>query len=168
MTEQGGGQQTRPTTAAGGERLVAERQRKGRRSGLLVVTSLVLVGVVAGVLAYRNLVASEARLSTELAVMEQRGEGLDVPGCVDAVMDWHDECAVMKSLCDQTVPRFMHVCLAARDRTEFCDALGPRSSDTSFGFDECKARGGDRDDKKACAVVYRVIDGHCKDVRGES
>lgn len=146
----------------------AQGPERGRRTGLRVVALLVIVGAIFGVLAYRNLVLSEKELTRDLAAMKRQGAALDVDGCVDAVIAWHDHCGAMKSLCDQMVPRFMDACLVAGDRVAYCAALGERSRDTRFGFQECKARAGDRDDKKACAVIYRVIDGHCADVRSSS
>lgn len=140
----------------------------GRRSGLLVVGLLIAAGLAAGAVAYRQLVASEHELSAALSKLRQQGAGLTVDGCVDAVIDWHGHCDAMKSLCDQMVPRFMDACLTAADRGAYCAGLGSRGADTRFGVAECRARGGDRDTKKACAAVYRVIDGHCRERTGDS
>jgi hypothetical protein len=140
---------------------------RGGRSGLLVVAILIGAGLATGALAYQHLATSERVLTRELDAMRAQGAGLDVEGCVDAVVRWHATCAAMKSLCDQSVPRFMDACLSAGDRSAYCEALGPLSADTRFGVAECKARGGDRAETKACTLAHRVIDGHCQTLRGE-
>lgn len=136
-----------------------ERRRSG--SWKIVVAVLFALSIVIGVVAYWRFIVSDRFLRDDLEQMAQRGRSLSVEQCVDATVEWAGSCRAMKSLCDATGPQLMRTCLAARDRSEYCDSLGDRARETRFGFKECKARKVTRKTKKACAAAYRAIASHC-------
>jgi len=104
---------------------------------------------------------SQTHIKAELILASESGRGADPEGCVTHIMEWYGRCAAMKSLCDASVERMMGACLAGRDRSKECIPFVGRGSDASFGFAECKARGVDRLNKKACGNAYRSIDQFC-------
>ncbi|GMV42713.1 MAG: hypothetical protein AMXMBFR64_44290 [Myxococcales bacterium] len=139
----------------------AHAARRRTRAALIVVASMAaLVGV--GLVIVSRYEASERAVAQGVEELGERGRTLDAEGCVDAVLDWSDRCAGMKSLCDASVPRVMGACLAAQDRRAWCASLGDRTSDTHFGYRECAERGVKGAAKKKCAMTYRAIDSYCK------
>lgn len=142
-------------------------KKTSNRSLFLVLGGVFLVATVAGLRGFRLLERSQGLVDQVLADAAAKGKGLDVEGCVDFAMAWYGGCEAMKSLCDASVGRVVAKCLGAQDRTVACAGLGDRTKDTHFGFHECKARGVDRWNKKACAESYRTIDRHCSNPRPE-
>jgi len=136
-------------------------QRPGR-SWIWVLLSLGALATGMGAVAYRNYARSESYLAASYERMRLRGAGLDVEGCVDETLAWTRDCEAMKSLCDASMPHVLQICLGAAERTAYCAAVRTRSSDTRFGFAECKARALDRNETKSCGICYRSIDAYCK------
>lgn len=131
------------------------------RSVFLVLGGVFLVATVAGLRGFTLLERSQVIVNQVLAEAASKGKVLEVEGCVDFAMAWYGGCEAMKSLCDATMGRVVSECLGAQDRAVACAGLGDTTKDTHFGFQECKARGVDRWNKKACAESYRTIDRHC-------
>lgn len=137
--------------------------RTGRRlRGALIAFVVVAALVGVGLFIVGRYESSAKAIKAALTELEQRGQSLDAEGCVDATLAWNAECSAMKSLCDASVPRVLLACLGAADRGAWCESLGDRTSDTHFGYAECKARGLKGPKKKMCALAYRTIDGFCK------
>ena len=132
-----------------------------RRGHIYVFCAIGLFSVLAGALAYRMFNISQVHIKAELIAATESGRVCDPEGCVTHVMAWYGRCAAMKSLCDSSVERMMGACLAGRDRAQECVPFIGRARDTHFGFEECKARGVDRWNKKACGNAYRSIDHFC-------
>jgi hypothetical protein len=93
---------------------------------------------------------------------------LDVPGCVDATIEWTLNCEGLQSWCAATVPVVMQTCLDSQPRDAYCKAAGERVRTTRFGYGECEARWSAvtekyerRATKKHCAASYRAIAEHC-------
>lgn len=120
-----------------------------------------LVSAVLGVLAFARYRSSERYIKAELAAIEKQGRSLEVEACVDTILGWHKRCKAMAGLCQAAVSRLMGVCFRAQDRRAYCRGLKQSTTDTRFGYAECKARGVKRHAKKACSGMYRVIDSHC-------
>lgn len=139
-----------------------DARRGPRHRGALIALGAVVALAGVGVFLVHRYEASEVAIAAALNEMKQRGQSLEPEGCVDETLAWNARCTAMKSLCDASVPRVMLACLGAKDRSEYCANLGDRSSDTGFGYAECKARGLQRSAKKMCALTYRAIDGFCK------
>lgn len=130
---------------------------------LVVGIVLALSTVMAIVVAFR-LRQSERHLTEVQREMTEAGAELDVVGCVDAVVEWFDDCEAMSGLCDQSIMRMMGACLSGRDRAAYCADVGDTAT-THFGNDECRERELSRHDRKACALSYRAIDAHCQQIR---
>lgn len=143
------------------EQPVTEERRRSN-SWKIVVAVLFALSTVIGVLAYWRFIVSDRFLREDLEKMARVGRSLSVEQCVDATVAWAGTCRAMKSLCDATGPQLMRTCLAARDRSDYCNHLGDRAKETHFGFKECKARKVTRKTKKACAAAYRAIASHCQ------
>lgn len=142
---------------------------KKRSRGLWIVLFVVFgVSTVLGVMAFARYRSSEKYIKSALAEMERRGKKLPVEGCVDEILAWRKRCEAMAGLCQAAVSRLMGVCFRATDRSAYCRGLAVSTTDTRFGFKECKARGVKRHAKKACAGMYRVIDSHCHALKSKS
>lgn len=130
----------------------------------LVLGVMAILAVVLGVFSYWRYVQSENYFATTLAVIDEQGRELDVEGCVDVVLEWHEECSANKPLCDNGVPRVMTHCLAGRDRTEACEALDLSSAKAQWVFSSCLERDTPCTNKKqcACADAYRTLDSYCR------
>ena len=137
------------------------RERPGSRGLRLVLGGIVVLSTVLGVMAYRRYRSSEDYIQASLEPFRQAGRRLDPEGCIDRVLSWHKDCAAMAGLCQAAVARLMGLCLRAQDRGAYCRSLGRSTTDTRFGYQECKRRGVKRHRKKACAGLYRTIDAHC-------
>jgi hypothetical protein len=134
----------------------------------LVLTAVFAISVVLGVMAFARYRSSEKYIKAALAEMEVRGKKLPVEGCVDDILVWRTRCEAMAGLCQAAVSRLMGVCFRATDRRAYCQQLKVSTTDTRFGFKECKARGVKRHAKKACGGMYRVIDSHCHALKTKS
>jgi hypothetical protein len=119
------------------------------------------VSAILGVMAFKRYRDSENYIQASLSKMKEQGKSLGVEQCVDEILAWHKRCKAMAGLCQAAVSRLMGVCLRARDRRPYCVSLKQSTTDTRFGYKECKARGVKRHRKKACAGLYRTIDSHC-------
>lgn len=130
----------------------------------LVLGSISVLVVVLGVLAYWRYSVSETHFAAAIQHFDEVSPTLDAEGCVTEVLAWHSTCAANKALCDDGVPRMMAHCLAARDRSETCNALELGSAKAQWVFAKCEERGTScRDRKKcACADAYRTIDSFCR------
>lgn len=133
-----------------------------RHAGFLVVAGILLISTIMGVLSFRSYLASEKYLIEARENMAQEGSRLTSDQCVDAVLQWAPQCSAMKSLCDASVPRMMHSCLAARDRRADCMNLGASSRDTHFEYRQCQARGVDKKMRKTCGNTYQALVAHCE------
>jgi hypothetical protein len=130
-------------------------------SSSVVLGSLGAVALLAGVQGYLMLRKSQAHMKVALMNAQVMGSTLDVLGCLDHTLSWYAKCDAMKSLCDGSVGRIMTRCLESQPRTQQCLQLGQATQDTHFGFAECKARGVNRWNKKACAESFRSLDRFC-------
>ena len=125
-----------------------------------VVGGLLAASMILGGLAYRRYVASEKLVRAAAADLGARGRSLGGEECVGSVLDWGRTCAAMKVVCEEAVAPLVHTCLQARDRTDFCRALGPRL-DTHFSFARCRERGYGRRNR-LCAEAYLAVASHCR------
>jgi hypothetical protein len=128
--------------------------------GKVVVGGLLAASMVLGGLAYRRYVASERLVRAAAADVQSRGRDLDGEGCVGSVLEWGRGCAAMKIVCEESVGPMVRACLQARDRADFCRALGPRL-DTHFSFERCRERGYGRRNR-LCAEAYLAVVSHCR------
>lgn len=130
----------------------------------LVLGAMAIVIVVLGVGAYWRYVQSENYFAVTLHEMDAKGKDLDVEGCVSAVLEWHARCEANKPLCDNGVPQVMTHCLAARDRTQTCEALELGAPKAQWVFESCAARETPCTNKKQCpcADAYRTLDSFCR------
>ena len=89
----------------------------------LVFGGIAVLSIVFGVLAYLRYANSEKWVAQGIAQMDEAGVDLDEEGCIDRVIEWHDECDVHganAAVCKQAVTILMYHCLKARDRAEAC------------------------------------------------
>jgi hypothetical protein len=133
-----------------------------KHAGYKVIGMLFVVSTLMGTYAYSRFDASEKHLMAQMEMFETLGQQASEVQCIDGVLDWLPTCPAMLSLCRDSVGRMMGVCLQGQDRSSLCAAIEPIRRKTSFGYDECLARGLDRSGKKACAAAYRAIDKHCE------
>jgi hypothetical protein len=134
-----------------------------RHAGYKVVAGLMLLATLMGTYAYSRFDASERHLMGQLEHFATLGVSANETQCIDAVLEWLPTCPAMLSLCRDSVGRMMGACLHGQDRADLCQSIEPIRRRTSFGYEECKARGLDRPGQKACAAAYRAIDKHCED-----
>jgi hypothetical protein len=137
--------------------------RDRRHAGYKVIAIVLALSTAMAVFLAFRLRQSDHHLSDTQHRMEEAGASLDVPGCLDLVLDWYGECEAMAGLCQQSVSRMMGACLAAQDRTEYCDSVEGQTTTTAFGNDDCRSeeRGLERRMRTACAASYRAIHVHC-------
>jgi hypothetical protein len=134
----------------------------------MVVGGVLLASTVLGVVATSGYLRSEESLTVARAAFGEIGSELSPGGCLERVLTWRASCDAMKSLCDASSYRMMESCLLAKDRSTYCAEVGEATSHTSFGNEDCKSRGLDRDGRKACAACYRAIDAHCKRIHDDA
>lgn len=98
---------------------------------------------------------------------------VDVDTCVSWTTNWGMECSGMESWCLNETPRLTLACMAASDRSAYCDELGDAVKSTHFGYAQCEAlregvegRHLKRAHKKYCAAVYRAVAEHCRQGAG--
>lgn len=133
-----------------------------------VLGAVGLVVVVFGFLAYWRYASSEGYVAEGIPHMEAVGGELDVEGCVDEVVAWHDECdqhETNAAVCLQAVKVHMFHCLSQKDRAEACEADFPEErEDGKWVYDQCAERGTACKIKRecACAESYRATDSFCR------
>jgi hypothetical protein len=140
-----------------------EEPTRSHHAGYKVVTIILLVSLAIGVTAYYRFVQSEKHLTSTLAHFLEIGPQKSALGCVEDVVEWSKNCSAMLSLCEDSVQRMMGACLQGRSREDECAAVESVRRKTSFGYDDCSARGLDRVRKRACADAYRAFDKYCED-----
>lgn len=116
-----------------------------------------------GVLAYYNYAKTEDRFVEAFAIMDTRGPGLDVEGCIDAVLEWNADCGGNQELCDHGIPVVLTHCLKGRPRTATCEGFRELSADAKWAFAKCADRGTPCRSKKKCpcAAAYRGLHSYC-------
>lgn len=91
---------------------------------------------------------------------------LSPEGCVQAALDWAEDCKGVKSLCDEYVTRVTQECMIEDEHVDYCFGIEDATASSHFGAEECAARGARRNiDAEACGNAYRAIDSHCQYVR---
>lgn len=137
--------------------------KRTRHAGYKVIAIILAISTAMAVFLAFRLRQSDHHLSDTQHRMEEAGASLDVAGCLDLVLDWYGECEAMAGLCQQSVSRMMGACLAAQDRTDYCDSVAGQTTTTAFGNDDCRSeeRGLERRMRSACAASYRAIHVHC-------
>lgn len=151
------------------------RRRTGVRVLVVIGVVLAILMVVFGTTTARSYDRFESYRQQTLEDPDNppvwETEALDVDGCVDAVLDWIEDCPGVSSWCQGSLPDVTNKCLATRDRTAYCESVGTEVGSTRFGFDECSARYDAIDGhyarryaKKHCALIYRTIAGMCRDM----
>jgi hypothetical protein len=95
-------------------------------------------------------------------------EALTVENCVDEVLAWVEACPGVSSWCESSLTDVTNQCLESQDRSAYCTEVGDAVLTTRFGFEECSVRYDQiegryerRYAKKHCALIFRVIAGHC-------
>lgn len=149
-----------------------------RRIGVRVLVILAVVVAAMMVVFGRTTASSydefdeyrQATLENPQQPPRWRIAALSVDECVDEVLAWIEACPGVSSWCESTLPDVTNECLDSRDRTEYCEQVGDAILSTRFGFHECSERYDDieghyarRYAKKHCALIYRVIAGHCSE-----
>jgi len=134
----------------------------------LLLTGIFTASILMGIVAFHRYAQSERYIRADIGAFLRRGAALTVPQCVGEVLSWTKRCQAMLSLCDASVSRMMNACLHGQDRRGYCGSLKVSTADTSFGFRDCKARGVNGRQKKACAASYRMIASFCHHVRTQT
>lgn len=134
-----------------------------RHAGYKVLAGILALSAAMAVFLAFQLRSSEHHLGDAQIEFEGYGETADIPGCLDHTLEWYGECAAMAGLCQQSVSRMMGACLAAQDRTTYCESVDGIMDHASFGNDDCRSdeRGLDRHMRGACGDAYLAIREFC-------
>ncbi|MCA9682990.1 MAG: hypothetical protein KC457_12395 [Myxococcales bacterium] len=161
--------ETEAETAADAE----ARRRTGLRVLLTIAVVLSGLMVVFGSTTARNYDEFEAyrraTLENQEAPPRWQVEHLDVDGCVDAVLDWIEDCPGVSSWCEGSLPDVTNSCLETIDLGPYCQEVGDEVMSTRFGYGECaerydaiEGRYARRAAKKHCSLIYRTLAGRCQ------
>ncbi|NVB36708.1 hypothetical protein G6O69_02615 [Pseudenhygromyxa sp. WMMC2535] len=163
---------------AAGEAEDARDAEARRRTGLKVLVvlglTLALLMLIFGATTSRNYKQFEdyrrVTLEDPQSPPAWEREQLDVDGCVDAVLDWIEACPGVSSWCEGSLPDVTNLCLGSVDSRSYCEDAGEEIGSTRFGYQACAERYDEIEEhyarraaKKHCALIYRVIAGHCRD-----
>ena len=141
----------------------SDARRSGKGAAILI-GSIMVLAIVLGVVAYWRFTLSQQHIRANFHRLDKHGATLDAEGCVTAVLDWHDHCDAIDTLCDHAVPMAMEHCLRASDRSKDCAALGETARD-QWTYEKCKARGiikGRSSVVNACTDAYRALAQFCR------
>ena len=126
------------------------------------------LSILFGVLAYERYAGSEAWVAQGIQEIEAKGASLDVQGCIDAAIEWHEGCEehdANQAVCNHAVKIEMFHCLQAADRKAECEADWSNPPEKgSWVYPACEERGNRCINKRecACAEAYRAVDSFCK------
>jgi hypothetical protein len=109
------------------------------------------------------------RVTVEAATLPWETATMEPDECVRFAVDWAMECPGLGTWCENEAPRLVGRCMASRDRTAYCAALGDAPARTDFGYAECATlrvpldgRHAQKAHKKFCASAYRAVAQTCK------
>jgi hypothetical protein len=155
---------------------IEEHQARGARTARRVVGGILALAMVLGTLAYYNYSMSSQQLNEAFEDLGAKGATLTTEACVPAILEWHQSCDAMKTLCDHAIPMAMTHCLAQpestgdrfKERQAYCEAFTWPSSKAKWTYAKCKEIGiskddGDKRDRiKACGNAFGAIENFCR------
>jgi len=133
----------------------------------MVIGGCMVVGAALGVFTLFESKRGAENVVTAMQKARKAGANVDAETCVALALDWHDrDCDAPGKMCLDAVPKLVGECLAAKDRTASCVALGNDEKPSQWAYNRCKARGIDRASKKgikeSCTSAWRALDSYCK------
>jgi hypothetical protein len=155
---------------------VEEHQAKGARTARRVVGGILTLALILGTLAYYNYSESSRQLNEAFEDLGKKGATLATEECVPAILEWHQSCEAMKTLCDHAIPMAMTHCLGQpesegerfKERQAYCDAFKWPPSKAKWTYAKCKEIGISKDDGtrrdriKACGNAFGAIENFCR------
>ncbi|MEK7704462.1 MAG: hypothetical protein AAB426_05840 [Myxococcota bacterium] len=126
---------------------------------LAVLATLIAIGSVLGVLAFRQYVKSELAMRVLYREAQQAGATLGADECIGWTLAAQKRCTAMQSLCQGAIPSLAERCLDAGDRQVECATLGA-TGDTHWSHDRCVGRGYDPRNR-GCAIAYLALAAYC-------
>ncbi len=130
----------------------------------LVLGAVVVVTIAMGCFAFWRYTESERWVQASLVEMEAKGKQRDVEGCIDAAIEWRQDCAANTTLCNNAIPLATYHCLEQQDRSESCMVLDHDMSTGIWLMEHCRERGNECKVMKKCpcAAAYRALDSFCR------
>jgi hypothetical protein len=130
----------------------------------------VLCVVFGGAIVKQHRAFTEYRRTTvEETTLPWDAGAVEPDECVRFAVDWAMACPGLGTWCENEAPQLVGRCMASRDRTAYCSALGDAAARTDFGYESCATlrepldgRHAQKSHKKFCAAAYRAVAQSCK------
>jgi hypothetical protein len=152
------------STSEGGDPPTPSRSGRG---AWMVIGACMVIGASLGVFLLFESKRGAETVVNAMTSARQAGASVDAETCVTLALDWHDkQCDAPGKMCLDAVPKLVGECLAAKDRTNECAALGNDEKPSQWAYHRCKARGVDKKSakgvKESCTSAWRAFDSFCK------
>lgn len=142
------------------------REVRSAKVAWIVISIAMVIGAALGVLVYVRASEGSVVIAHDYHDMRAKGANLDADGCVQASLDWFNQCGAVGKMCIDAVPRMVGECLAAKDRSEACKKNGNDLKPSQWAYTHCKELGIDKTSKKpvkeSCTMAWRAFDSWCK------
>lgn len=155
---------------SGGPAPEGERRRGARRVALIVLLGFLALTVPLGWSVFREHRAFRDYVRTTLdepASPPPWLDGYEPEACVGAGLEWLAACQGYEEFCRRAMPRVITGCLAAADRSLWCNDHREELLRTTFGYAQCEARAAagqvpdNRYGRQRCALAYRTAAEWC-------
>jgi hypothetical protein len=132
-----------------------------------ILATIALIVCALAAFAAWQLNRSKRYLDQGIAMFQEKGKSLDAFTCIQSVISWRNECEAMASMCDNALGQMIDACLSAQDRSAYCVANHPDTSDNHSVNDMCIALGVDRKQRpewKQCGIIIEGVRHHCRNL----